>query len=103
MIVKNRVWRQILGAPVYLPIAALYGEIGASIVEGRYRKIKSGFGQYMLRTSNELLRTIFGRMSKKCKPRRSMRQLKEYIGEMELRLDRLKNMTRLELKQMHGG
>ena len=37
-IVENRVWRQILRAPVYTPVAALYGEIGASTVEGRDRR-----------------------------------------------------------------
>ena len=47
---------------MYTPVAALYGEIGASTVEGRDRKIKLGFGQYMLRTSNGLLRAIFGRI-----------------------------------------
>ena len=43
-------------------MAALYGEIGASTVEKRDRKIKSGFGQYMFRTSNGLLREIFERI-----------------------------------------
>ena len=38
-IVENRVWRQILEAPVYTPVAALYLKIGASTVEGRERKI----------------------------------------------------------------
>ena len=34
-IVENMVWTQILGAPIYTPVAALRGEIGASSVEGR--------------------------------------------------------------------
>ena len=32
---ENRVWRQILDAPEYKPVAALQEEIGASTVEGR--------------------------------------------------------------------
>ena len=32
--VENRICRQILGAPVYTPVAALQREIGASSVEG---------------------------------------------------------------------
>ena len=40
-------WRRILGAPAYTTVVALYGEIGASTVEGRDRKIKLGFVQYM--------------------------------------------------------
>ena len=39
-IVENKVWRQILGAPMYTPVAALQGEVGASTVEGRDMKIK---------------------------------------------------------------
>ena len=46
-------------------MVALYGEIGESKIEGRDRKIELGFGQYMFslfRTSNGLLRSIFGKM-----------------------------------------
>ena len=64
----TRVWRQILGAPAYTPVATLYGEIGASTVEGRDSKIKLGFVQYMSRTSNGLLSAIFGRMRGEIKP-----------------------------------
>ena len=42
-IVENRVWRQILGAPVYAQLAALYGEIGATTLEGWDGKIKLKF------------------------------------------------------------
>ena len=41
--VENRVCRQILGAPVYTPVAALQGEIGATSVEGRDMKMKLKF------------------------------------------------------------
>ena len=38
--VENRVSSQILEAPIYTPVAALHGEIGASSVEGRDMKMK---------------------------------------------------------------
>ena len=38
--VENRVSSQILGAPIYTPVAALHGVIGASSVEGRDMKMK---------------------------------------------------------------
>ena len=38
--VENRVWRQILGAPIYTPVAALQGEIGASSVKGHEDEAK---------------------------------------------------------------
>ena len=53
-VVENRVWGQILGAPMYTPVAALQGEVGESTVEGRDRKIKLGFGRYMFKTRNGL-------------------------------------------------
>ena len=45
------VWRQILGAPVYPPVVALQGEIGASAVEGRDMKMKQKFANYMANTA----------------------------------------------------
>ena len=56
--VENKVWRQILGAPGYTPVAALQGEIGASTVRGRDMKIKITFAQYMFRTRNGLFHSI---------------------------------------------
>ena len=41
---------QILGAPEYTPLAALYGEIGATTVDGRHGKIQLRFGQCISRT-----------------------------------------------------
>ena len=58
-VVENRVWRQILGAPIYTPVAALPEEIGASTVEGRDRKIKLGFGCYLFKTGNRLLNIAY--------------------------------------------
>ena len=99
-VVENRVWRQILGAPMYTPVAALQGEIGASTVEGRDRKIKLGFGLYMFKTGNGLLRAIFRRMCEEIRPGRWMRQLREYMGELGIGFDRLKTMTKLELNRV---
>ena len=59
---------------------ASHGEIGASTVEGRDWKIKLVFWQYMFRTRL----TLFGRMSKESNSGRCKRQLREYMGEMEL-------------------
>ena len=95
-IVENKVWRQILGEPVFTLVAALYRKIRVSTVERRDRKIKLRFGLYMSRTSNGIWKAIFGRMSRESKPRRWMRQLREFKGEMELSFDRLQNMTMLE-------
>ena len=45
-IVENRVWRQILGAPIYTPVAALQGEIGVSSMEGRDMKMQLKLANY---------------------------------------------------------
>ena len=56
--VENRILRHILGAPIYTPVAALRGEIGASSVEGRDMKMKLTFVNYMANTAN-WLRQLF--------------------------------------------
>ena len=94
------VWRQILGAPMYTPVAALQGEMGASTVEGRDRNIKLGFGIYMFKTRNGLMRAIFRRKCEEIRPGRWMRQLREYTGELGIGFDRLKTMTRLKLNRV---
>ena len=74
--VENRVWRQILGAPVCTPVAALEGEIGASSVEGRDRKMKQRFANYMVITANGLEAAIFQKLTWEARPKRWVRQLK---------------------------
>ena len=82
--VENRVWRQILGAPIYTPVAALQGEIGASSVEGRDMKIKLKFANYMANTANGLLAAIFIKLTSEARPKIWVRQLREYLGELGL-------------------
>ena len=74
---------------MYTPVAALQGGIGASTVEGRDRKIKLEFGRYMFKTRNGILKAICRRMCGESKPGRWMRQLVEYMGELEISLDGL--------------
>ena len=81
-------------------MAALQGEIGASTVEGRDRKIKQGFGRYMFQTRNRLLRAIFRRMCGEIRPGRWMRQLGECMGKLRISFDRLENMKKLELNRV---
>ena len=70
----------------------MQGEIGASTVEWRNRKIKLGFGRYMFKTGNELLKAIFRRICGESRPGRWMRQLREYMGELEISFGRLESM-----------
>ena len=91
--VENRVWRQILGAPEYTPVAALQGGIGASTVEGRDMKIKLTFAQYMLRTKNGLLIAIFKKMLEEVKPKKWIRQFMEYMGELGVGLLQVREMS----------
>ena len=67
-IVENRVWRQILGAPIYTPVGALQGEIGVSSVEGWDIKMKLKFANYMENTSNGLLAAIFKKLTSEARP-----------------------------------
>ena len=85
---------------MYTSVAELQGEIGASTVEGRDKKIKLRFGRYMFKTGNGLLKTIIRRMCWQSKPGRWMQQLREYMGELEISFDRLESMTKLELDRV---
>ena len=67
-VLENRVWRQILGSPMYTSMAALQGDIGASAVEGRDKNIKLGFKRYIFKTGNGLLKAIFQRMCGERRP-----------------------------------
>ena len=84
-IVENKVWWQILGAPIYTPVRALRGEIGASSVEGRDMKMKLKVANYLANTSNGLLAAIFKKLtSSEARPKIWVRQLREYLGELGL-------------------
>ena len=82
--VENRVWRHIMGAPIYTPVAALRGEIRASSVEGRDMKMKLKFANYMANTANVLLAAIFRKLTSKATPKMWVRQLREYLWELGL-------------------
>ena len=75
-IVENRTWRQILGAPIYTPVAALRGVIGASSVEGSDMKMKLKFLNYMANISNGLLTAIFRKLTGEARPKVWVRQLR---------------------------
>ena len=78
------------------------GDIGASTVEGRDRKIKLGFGRYMFKTRNGLLRAIFQRMCGEIRSERWMRQLREYMGELEISFNKLESMTKFGTEPCGG-
>ena len=80
--VENRVWRQILGTPVYTPVGPLWRDIGTSSVDGRDMKMKLKFASYMAKTANGLLETIFKKLTSKARPKIWVRQLREYLGEL---------------------
>ena len=61
------------GGPSIYTGCTLFREIRASTVEGKNRNIKLGFEQYIIKTNNWLLKTIFGRMSRESKPIKWMR------------------------------
>ena len=87
-LVENKVWRQILGALGYTPIAALQGEIGASTVKRRDMKIKITFVQFMFRTRNGLLEGIFRKDKKK-----NQRTNKKHVYLKNKRFEHIKSSS----------
>ena len=60
--IENQKWRQMLGAPRFTPVAALQGEIGASMMKSRDMKSKLKMVKHMKTTENGLLRAVAERM-----------------------------------------
>ena len=56
---ENAVWRKILGAPGYTPIAAMRGDIRCISMIARDMKVKLSFAKYLMNAENEMLREIF--------------------------------------------
>ena len=57
---ENRVYRQLLGAPSYTPVAILRGEVGSSEVRTRFVQGRILFTKSMLDGDCWLLKTILG-------------------------------------------
>ena len=57
------------GAPIYTPVSELRGEIGASSVEGRDKKMTLMFANYMANTANGLLAAIFRKLTNEARPK----------------------------------
>lgn len=94
---ENNVWRQILGAPEYAPVAALRGDIGASTMVGRDVKTKLKYVRSKMNGNCELMRRIIEDMWMKDKGR-WIRVLKEYMSKIGMvSLENLSQITEQEL------
>ena len=61
-LIENQVWRQMLGAPRFTPVATMQGEIGASTMKCRDMKSKLKMMKHMKTSKNGLLRAVAERM-----------------------------------------
>ena len=94
--IDNQVWRQILGAPRYTPVVALWGEVGASSSTTRDMN-KINLAKHMMQSKNQLLSGVFRVMWEE---RRGewVRQLEEYLGEVGVDVGELRSMSKEKVK-----
>jgi len=97
-VIENKVWRQILGAPLYAPIVALRGEVGAASVESRDRRIKLLFGRFLSNTENEMVREIFLKMREDRRKNGWMKQMMGYMKDINIDWSDLKILSKGEIK-----
>ena len=90
--IENNVWRVVLGAPGYTPIAALRGDVGCSNMVGRDRKNKLKYVKYILNGSSDLMKHVFNDMYNTGKDN-LIRTIKNYM--MELGIDNLNQLMEL--------
>ena len=68
--VEYRVYRQLLGAAGYVPLAVIRGEIGASLVKTRVMSARIMLVKGMIEGENKLVKDILGKV----------RELEGYAG-----------------------
>lgn len=94
---ENSVWRCVLGAPSYTPVASMRGEIGSSTMENRDMKTKIKYVRYLMRSGNEMMRVIIrDLMSFKTDP--YVKKIEEYL--VTLNVGNIEELMRLSDRQV---
>ena len=76
--IENIVWRHVLGAPSYVAVEALRGEVGSATMEERDMKIKLCYTKHVLKGNNELLKEILIEMKENSKGSQWFRTIRGY-------------------------
>ena len=93
--IENGVWRRVMRAPTYTPVAGLQGEVGCSSMKARDMKGKMKFGRFLMNTRNGMLRGLVRRAREGGNS--WMRRMSEYMEELELSWETLKDMEDREI------
>ena len=98
-IVENRVYRVILGAPSYVPVATLRGEIGSSTMESRMIKDRLLLAKNLMESKNGLVRTIFRKVIEEGEHNTWNKKTEEYLELMGMEYENLRDMTKRAIKE----
>ena len=98
--IENKVWRHVLGAPNYVAVEALRGEIGSATMEERDIKIKLCYAKHVLKGNNDLLREILHEMKENNKGSQWLRTVRGYMTQVNIRnMEELNQMTEENIKE----
>ena len=83
--IENGVWRRILKAPDFTPVAALQGEVGCSSVLARDIRGKIKFARYLMNSENSVARRLVEQFSRNNRMRSAWsREIERYLDMIGL-------------------
>ena len=97
-IVENIVYKVILGAPSYISVVTLKGEIGSSTMESRIIKDRLLLTKNLMESKNGLVRAVFGKVIED-KEDAWNKKSTEYLDLMGLEYGELKDMKKRAIKE----
>ena len=83
-VIENSVWRQILGAPSYVAVEALRGEVGSATMLERDMKTKLCYLKHILEGKNDLLVNILHEMRESRRGMQWLKTVKQYLKNINV-------------------
>ena len=98
--IENKVWRHVLGAPNYVAVEALRGEVGSATMEERDIKVKLCYAKHVLKGNNDLLREILHEMMENGKGNPWLRIVNGYMKLINVRnMEELHQINEEKIKE----
>jgi hypothetical protein len=96
--IENKVYRQILGAPLYTPQTTLRGEIGATSMEARIMKSTLKYLKYLEERDDTMLSKMSLTMRGMHNKSKWTKNIKLYLSRLKLTFHQLNLMTNKEIE-----
>ncbi|CAL4059842.1 unnamed protein product [Meganyctiphanes norvegica] len=98
-IIENRVYRLIMRAKGYTPVAAIRGEFGSLTMENRIIESRLLLVKSIQEGNNELVKDILRKVMKDEEINGIYNKLKEYTKKMDITYKELEKINRMEIRK----